>query len=152
MSVKFVASMTFAVLLATGCSSMAPLAHGPSPGADMIVVRSTAKSPDDVVESLKSYASSKKWAFLGANKVKNGEITMAKVCIPAVGAALWTANLQLTALLPCGNVSVYARGGRTEIAMLHPAYMQVLYPGKETEAAVALATPQLMAMMDEVAR
>ena len=152
MRLKSIASLTFVVMLAGGCSTMGPQAHGPSPGADMIVVRATAKNPDQVVEALKSYSTSQKWAFLGANKVKNGEITMVKVCIPAVGSALWTANLQLTALLPCGNISLYSKGGRTEIAMLHPAYMQVLYPGKETEGAVALATPQLMAMLDEVAR
>ena len=117
----------------------------------VIVVRSTSASPDEVVNTEDLFGR-QEVGLPRRNKVKNGEITMVKVCIPAVGSALWTANLQLTALLPCGNLSLYSKGGRTEIAMLHPAYMQVVYPGKETEGAVAIATPQLMAMLDEVAR
>jgi hypothetical protein len=125
-------------------------AESPQPGPGMIVVRTSNKAPDELVEAFKAHAMEKKWAFLGANKVKNGEITMLKVCIPQVGAALWQSNMQLTALLPCGNVSLYSRDGKTEVAMLHPAYMKVLFPSPETEKAVALAEPQLLGMLDAV--
>ena len=136
-------------LLTLAACAMAPHA---TPQESMIVVRTTDAQPDAVVDRLKAYATEKKWAFLGANKVKNGEITMVKVCIPAVGAALWSADLRLTALLPCGNLSIYARNGKTEVAMLNPSYMHVLEPRAETEKAVALATPELTAMLDAVAR
>lgn len=134
--------------LCIACTGMTPHPDG----GDSIVVRSTSASPDEVTARIKTYATEKKWAFLGANKVKNGEITMVKVCIPAVGAALWQANMQLTALLPCGNVSIYAAGGKTEVAMLHPSYMHKLHPSAETEKAAQLAEPELMAMLEGVTK
>ena len=135
------------LFLLAGCA-MAP--HG-SPES-MIVTRSTDAAPDAVADRIKAYAAEKKWAFLGANKVKNGEITMVKVCIPAVGAALWSVDMKLTALLPCGNVSIYARNGKTEVAMLHPSYMHALMHSAETEKAAGLAAPELTAMLDSVTR
>jgi len=36
--------------------------------------------------------------------------------------------------------------------MLHPSYMHKLHPGPETEKAVALATPELMGMLDAATR
>ena len=134
--------------LCVACSAMGP--H--SEGRDAIVVRSTSASADEVATRIKTYATDKKWAFLGANKVKNGEITMVKVCIPAVGATLWQANMQLTALLPCGNVSIYGAGGKTEVAMLHPSYMHKLHPSPETEKAAQMAEPELMAMLEAVTK
>jgi len=58
----------------------------------------------------------------------------------------------MSALLPCGNVGIYRKGGRTEISMLHPAYMEVLYPSEQVKKAVKVATPLLMDMLDEVAK
>ena len=136
-------------LLTLAACAMAPHA---GPRESMILTRATDAQPDAVVDRIKSYAAERKWAFLGANKVKNGEITMVKVCIPAVGAALWSVDMKLTALLPCGNVSIYARGGKTEVAMLHPSYMHVVSPGAETEKAAGMAAPELTAMLDAVTR
>jgi len=78
----------------------------------VIVVRSTSASPDEVVNTEDLFGR-QEVGLPRRNKVKNGEITMVKVCIPAVGAALWQVNMQLTALLPCGNVSIYSAGGKT---------------------------------------
>ena len=145
-----IARLAFALpLLAVAACAMAPHHAGTD---SPIVTRATDAAPDAVVDRIKSYAADRKWAFLGANKVKNGEITMVKVCIPAVGAALWSVNMQLTALLPCGNLSIYGANGKTEIAMLHPSYMHRLHPTPETEKAADMATPELMAMLDAVAR
>ena len=33
-------------------------------------------------------------------------------------------------MLPCGNVAVYQKGGRTEIAMLDPRYMDAAVVAK----------------------
>ena len=144
--------LAFALLVPVFCASGCAVMDTGHSTESVIVVRSTSAPPDEVVNRLKTYAGDKKWAFLGANKVKNGEITMVKVCIPAVGAALWSVNMQLTALLPCGNLSIYGANGKTEIAMLHPSYMHRLHPTPETEKAADMATPELMAMLDAVAR
>lgn len=136
----------FSVLLAS--------AHGqaPNPGPQMIVTKASQKSPDQVVEAIKVYAETKKWMYMGANKAKQGEVTMVKVCLPQVGQMLWPIGLQVSAFLPCGNLGIYKRGGETQISMLHPQYMQVLYPHAEVEKAVAVATPLLLDMLSELSQ
>lgn len=84
--------------------------------------------------------------------MKKGEVTLVKVCIPAVGQMIWSVGLELSALLPCGNVAVYQGKGRTEVSMLDPRYMQLLYPHPEVEKASAAATLDLTAMLDAVAK
>lgn len=121
---------------------------------DLFVVRPTARTPEEVVEAIKAYADGKKWVFTGASKVKppQGEVTFVKVCIPEVGRLLWPLGLHISAMLPCGNFGIYQKGGKTEISMLHPRYMQMLYPHPEVEKASAVATPLFMDMLDKVAK
>jgi hypothetical protein len=133
-------------------SALASVAQTPAPGADMLLVRPTAKEPNEVVDAIKAYSEQKKWQYIGASKVKNGEVTLVKVCIPQVGQVLWPLGLQISAMLPCGNVGVYQKQGQTEISMLHPAYMQVLYPHAEVEKAVKIAAPLLLDMLETVAK
>ena len=128
------------------------LAQGPMPGPDMVLIRATTKTPDQVVDAVKAYSEEKKWLYMGANKAKQGEVIMVKVCIPQVAQFLWPIGLHLSALLPCGNIGVYQNKGQTEISMLHPRYMQVLYPHAEVEKAVNLATPLLTEMLTAVAK
>ena len=144
--VKLVALTAFCTLTA------AASAQTPAPGPGMLMVRSTTLSPAEVVDAVKAYSESKNWLYLGASKAKQGEVTMVKFCIPQVGQVLWPLGLQLSALLPCGNVGVYQKQGQTEISMLHPAYMQVLYPHPQVEKAVSIATPLLLEMLDAVAK
>lgn len=139
------------------CSALLALpaiapAQAPMPGPDMILTQATAKTPEQVVEAIKAYSDDKKWLYMGANKAKQGEVTMVKVCIPQVGQILWPVGLQLSALLPCGNLGVYRKQGQTEISLLHPRYMQVLYPHPEVEKAVGVATPLLTDMLKAVAQ
>jgi hypothetical protein len=121
---------------------------------DLILVRSTEKSPEAVVESIKTYAEGKKWAYLGASKVKppQGEIIFVKVCVPEVGKLIWPLGLKFSAMLPCGNLGIYQNLGKTEISMLHPRYMQVLFPDPEFEKASAVAVPLLTDMLEAVAK
>lgn len=51
-------------------------------------------------------------------------------------------------MLPCGHIGVYKQGARTEVSVLHPRYMHVLYPNPATERAGAIAHPLLAAMLD----
>ncbi len=124
----------------------------PKPGKQMILVRHTTKTPDQVADAVKAYVDEKKWVYLGANKVKQGQVTLVKVCIPAVGAKVWSVGLELSALLPCGNLAVYENAGKTDISMLDPHFMQVLYPSPEVKEASAMAAPLLTEMLDSVAK
>lgn len=132
--------------------SPASAAQVPKPGPGMVLVQPSAKTPDEVVEAVKSYSEAKKWLYLGATKAKQGEVTMVKVCIPQVGQLLWPLGLQISALLPCGNLGVYLQKGQTQVSMLHPSFMQVVYPDPAVEKAVGVATPLLMEMFETVAR
>ena len=118
----------------------------------MLIVRSTPKSVDAVVDAIKSYAEAQKWQYLGASKVKNGEVTLVKICMPAVGQQVWPQGLELSALMPCGNVGVYAKGAATEISVLHPRYMHVLHPTVAMEKAAATAVPLVMGMLESVSK
>ena len=119
---------------------------------DIFIVRSTSKTPDAIVAAIKSHSEQNKWEYLGESKVKKGEVTLVKICIPAVGQLLWPVGLQLSAMLPCGNVGLYRKGPSTEISVLHPRYMNVLYPHPTTERASAVAEPLLIEMLDAVTR
>lgn len=121
---------------------------------ELIVLRASAKAPAEVVEAIKAQVEARKWVYMGAHTVKpkQGEVTMVKVCIPQVGAALWPLGLQMSALLPCGNIGVYQKHGATEVAMLHPRYMPLLVPQPEVENAAALAVPLLLELLDAVTR
>ena len=143
---RLVAAVTLGLTVATAGAQV------PAPGPEMILIRPTAKTSDEVVEATKVYSEAKKWIYMGANKAKQGEVTMVKVCLPQVGQILWPVGLHLSALLPCGNVGVYQLGGKTQVSMLHPRYMQLLYPHPEVERAAALSTPLLIDMLEAVAK
>jgi hypothetical protein len=132
-------------------SIVAPTTHSAA-SDNMFIVRSTTKTPDAVVEAVKAYVEGKKWQYLGADKVKQGQVTLVKICIPEVGQQIWPAGLHLSAMLPCGNLGVYQKGGTTEISLLHPRYMPTLYPDPAIEKASAIAEPLLMEMLEAVAK
>ena len=141
------------VALAVFCTWTAGAsAQTPTPGPGLLMVRSTSLSPAEVVDAVKEYSVSKNWLYMGASKAKQGEVTMVKFCIPQVGQVLWPLGLQLSALLPCGNLGVYQKLGQTEVSMLNPAYMQILYPHPQVEKAVAIATPLLTEMLDTIVK
>ncbi len=119
---------------------------------DIFIVRATSKTPDATVAAIKSYSEQKKWQYVGDSKVKNGEVRLVKICLPEVGNLIWPVGLQLSALLPCGNVGIYQKGGVTEISVLHPRYLHVLYPRPATDAASAVAEPLLTEMLDAVTK
>lgn len=55
-------------------------------------------------------------------------MSLVKICIPEVGQQIWPVGLHLSALLPCGNIGIYQKDGKTEMSLLHARYMHVLYP------------------------
>ena len=49
--------------------------------SEVFIVKSTSKDPDAVVSAIKSYSEQKKWQYLGDTKIKQGQITLVKICI-----------------------------------------------------------------------
>lgn len=128
--------------------AMASAARADDPNENFIV-RTPSKAPA-VVAAVKAYSEQRKRQHLGGSKVKTGEVTLVKICIPEVSQLLWPVGLHLSAMLPYGNVGVYRKGEQTEVSVLHPRYMDVLYPHPATEKAGTVAQPLLSELLDSV--
>jgi hypothetical protein len=118
---------------------------------DIFMVRTTTKSPEATVAAIKDYAQTMKWQYVSDNKVKKGQVTLVKICIPDVGRIIWPVGLRLSAMLPCGNIGIYETDAGTEISVLHPRYLSILYPDPEVERAGEVGAPLLTEMLDTVA-
>jgi uncharacterized protein (DUF302 family) len=116
--------------------------------SNLFIIRSTEKAPEAIADAIKAYAETKNWQYLGATKVKNGEVTLVKVCLPEIGKLVWPQGMHLSAILPCGNIGIYKKSEKYEVSMLHPRYMHVLVPTPEMEKAAAVAEPLLKDMLD----
>jgi len=118
---------------------------------DLFWVRSSQKSPEQVVEAIKGYAEARKWLFLADFKIKAGQVTSVKICYPAIGKDIFAAGMHVAAMMPCGHIAVYDERG-TKISMLHPKFMTTLYPDENLDRAVREVTPLFEAMLVEVVR
>jgi len=139
----------FLALLAVMLVSPATFAAGPS---EMILVRSTTKSVDEVVKAIEAYSDKHDWFFLGADKLLRGKITLVKTCIPEVGPLVWTQDMKYTAMLPCGNISIYTSQGKTEIAVLSGRYMHTLVPTPEMKKASEALQPLLVDLLNTITK
>lgn len=119
---------------------------------EVFIIGTSSKPPDAVAAAIRSYSEEQDWQFLSQNKVKQGQVTIVKICIPAVGKIVWPLGLRMSAMLPCGNIGIYESGEMTEISVLHPRYMHMLYPDAALEQAAAVAEPLLREMLDAVTR
>ncbi|MHB8473401.1 MAG: DUF302 domain-containing protein [Gammaproteobacteria bacterium] len=119
---------------------------------DLFIVKSSQKAPQDVVAAIKSYAEQKKWIYLGSNKVKEGEVTLVKVCIRAAGKYVWAAGMEYSAMLPCGNLSLYKKDGMTQISLLNPDFMNRLHPDPNLKKLGEETLPQFEAMLTTVVK
>ena len=117
---------------------------------EMFILRSSQTAPEEVVMQIEHYAKDKKWNYLGAHKVKKGQVWLVKICIKAAGKALWKAGPHVSAMLPCGNISVYKEKGMTQISLLHPRFMHMIYPDPNVQNAVDISTPLLIGMMNDI--
>lgn len=120
---------------------------------DAFIIKTTTKSVEDVVKTIKAYTKKMKWVYIGENKIKKKTVVIIKFCVKKAGKMAFKAGLKISALVPCGNVGVYKnKKGLTEISMLHPKYMNVVYPNKHLEAAGKIVTPMFIKMMDEIVK
>lgn len=140
-------SILTAIVL-TGIGLTATASAG-TPG-DMFWVRTTQKTPEQVVATVKTYTEANKWLYLAEFKIKGGQVTAVKICYPAIAADIFTAGPHVAAMMPCGNIAVYVDQGRTTIAMLHPKFMSILAPHERMDKAVREVTPLFEKMLEAV--
>jgi hypothetical protein len=150
------ATILIFALSVAGCAAPTGVMEGRLAGAarantdEMFVLRATTKSPDETVNAIRAYAEARGWNYLGADKVKQGEVTLVKLCIPEVGQMLWPVGLHLSAMLPCGNIGVYRKQDMTEVSLLNPRYMERILPDPAVRKASATAETLLTEMVDAI--
>lgn len=138
------------LLFAMVLTGPAALGAGPS---EMILTRTTSQSVDEVVKAIEAYSDQHDWFFMGADKLLGGKITLVKTCIPEVGPKVWSQDLKYTALLPCGNVSIYTNAqGKTEMAVLSGRYLHALAPTPEMKKASDALEPLLVDLLRSIAK
>jgi Domain of unknown function DUF302 len=144
-------ALVFVVLGALAGCSTGMQTKTAMPNANFLL-RTTAKSPDAVVFDIKSYVLERKWLYLAEFKLKNGEVTVVKLCVPSASKDIWAAGLHVSALLPCGHVGVYQEGGATQLSMLDPRFMNQLNPDPNLKKAGDDLYPLLSTMLDAVSK
>lgn len=140
----------FALLITAG------LAFSPAINAaetvPLFILRTTQKSPARVAAAIKAYTLQKHWLYLGENRVKNGEVSLVKICLPAAGKYVWAAGMEYSAMLPCGNFSIYQKAGATEISLLDPGFMNILHPDPNLKRLGDETRPLFNALLDTVTK
>jgi hypothetical protein len=117
----------------------------------IFIVRDTTDSPAALAARIRDYAEGHDdWLFLSEYPLKGGEVTILKICYPPIGPDFFQADMKVSAMLPCGNIAIYEEGERTRMSLLHPRFMNELYPDPNLEKVAEKALPAFEAMLDAV--
>lgn len=136
-------------LLCAALLALARPAAAAEPNA-MFLIRDTTRSADEVVAAVKAYVKSQDWVYVNDASLKG--VVFVKFCVPEMARDIFAAGDHMAALLPCGSMAVYRKGGRTQISMLHPAYMNAIQPDPSLERAARTGLPLFNALLDAVAK
>lgn len=146
---------TTSIPTALGIVSLSVLLFGcatPPSRDNLFVTRATTKSPTELHEAIREYVKQKGWLYINDNKIKGGEITQVRICDPKAAASIWSAGLQVSAMLPCGHMSLYREGGTTKVTLLHPRFLTLLDPHPEVRKLADTVTGPYLAMLDDVTK
>ena len=136
-----------ALLIAVFAAASPSLAGPPN---EYFLVRDTQRSPQAVVDAARAYVEAQDWIYVNDAELKG--VIFVKFCIPALAKDVFAAGDHVAALLPCGSMAVYPKDGRTQISMLHPGYMNALYPDPNLKRAAENGLPLFQALLDAVTR
>ena len=140
-------------LFIAACAALLAGCAGTPPTRDeMFVTRSSAKSPADLQQAIRDYVQHKNWQYIGDNKIKGGQITQVRICDPKAAADIWSAGLQVSAMLPCGHMSVYQEGGVTKVTLLNPRFLARLDPHPAVKKLAEGVSNPFTAMLDDVTK
>ena len=131
-------------LLAVGGQALA------GPPNEHFLVRDTQRAPQDVVAAVKAYVGKQDWIYVNDAELKG--VIFVKFCVPALAKDIFAAGDHIAALLPCGSMAVYPKDGKTQVSMLHPGYMNALYPDPNLARAAEKGLPLFQALLDAVTR
>lgn len=142
------AILGFAIAVAAA-GSLPGIALAAEPN-ELFMIRMSARTTDEVVAAIKGYVKKKDWVYVNDASLKG--VTMVKFCVPAMAKDIFAAGDFVAAMLPCGQIGLYSKGGGTEISMLHPEYMYRLLPDPSIRKAADKGAPLFKEMLDEIAK
>lgn len=117
---------------------------------EMFLIRSTDKSYGQVTDAAKAYVKKQGWVYVNDAELKG--VVMIKFCVPDMAKDIFAAGDFVTAMLPCGQIGLYKKDGKTQIAMLHPGYMERIYPDPNIKRAAEKGLPLFQAMLEEISK
>jgi len=120
------------------------------PPNEVFLVRDTQHAPREVVAAVKAYVDEQGWMYVNDAELKG--VIFVKFCVPALAKDIFAAGDHVAALLPCGSMAIYPKNGKTQISMLHPGYMNALYPDPNLARAAEKGLPLFQALLDAVTR
>lgn len=138
-----------------------PAAKHPSPMNQSLITRATAAPVESVAQNLPMIAARHGFGVLGVHDLKqkmnskgvpfDRACLVFEVCNPQQAQVILTANISVSAALPC-RISVYSEAERTVLATLEPAALLSLFgtPPAGTETVAAAVRRELVQIMDEV--
>lgn len=119
---------------------------------ELFVTRSTTKSTTELHEAIREYVKQKGWLYINDNKIKGGEITQVRICDAKAAANIWSAGMQVSAMLPCGHMSLYRESGTTKVTLLHPRFLALLDPHPAVRKLADDVTGPYLTMLDDVTK
>lgn len=140
-----------ALVVAATALALAGCASAP-PRQELFVTRTTTKTPAELHQSIRQYVAQKGWLYINDNKIKGGEITQVRICDAKAAANIWKAGMQVSAMMPCGHMSIYQDGGATKVTLLHPRFMTMLDPHPAVKELADAVTDPYIRMLDDVTR
>ncbi len=119
---------------------------------ELFVTRSSTKSPADLHQAVRDYVKQQSWLYVGDNKLKNGEVTQVRICIPKIASNVWSAGMHVAAIMPCGHMGIYQEGGVTKVTMLHPRFLGMLDPHPEVQKVAEDSTGPFLTMLNDITK
>ncbi len=119
---------------------------------DIFILKTTTKTMPQVITAVKAFTKAKGIIYLGDYEVRGGQVILVKFCVPSAGIEAWKAGLKISAMLPCGNMAVYKKDGKTEISLLNPSYMNTLYPNPHVKKAGEMLVPLYKELMTTITK
>ncbi len=149
-----VSSIFKTILLTAAClAGLSACSTTPTFNRDeLFITKTSSKSPAQVHQAIRDYVVKQEWLYVGDNKLKGGEVTQVRICVPKLAGDVWNAGMHVTAMMPCGHMGIYQEGGVTKVSMLHPRFLTVLDPHPAVKKLADDVTGPYLTMLDAITK
>lgn len=128
---------------------------------EILIIRTTGQSIDDVCRRLPEVAQQHKFGVLGTHDLKEKmlskgvpferECRVFEVCNPQQAQAVLSRAIEISTALPC-RIAVYQKDGRTVLATIKPTALLNMFGAPEASAIASDVEATMTKIMDDVTR